>query len=105
MVPGSKGARHRPFGWTSRGRCGVSAVSPKEEAMRRPLLCHVTVVGALVAAPAALADGPLLVNQGGAGVASNDGFHYVTVPNGTSGTLVEKIDFAHGQVYWWMRPP
>jgi hypothetical protein len=73
--------------------------------MRRPLLCLVAVAGALVVAPAALGDGPLLVNQGGAGVASHDGSHYVTVPNGTSGTLLEKIDFAHGQVYWWMRLP
>jgi hypothetical protein len=73
--------------------------------MRRLLLCLAVAVAALVAAPAALADGPLLVTQGGAGVASHDGFHYVTVPNGTSGTIVEKIDVAHSQVYWWMRVP
>ena len=71
--------------------------------MLRLSLCFAIVVGALVLAPAALADGPLLVTQGGAGTVSHDGaFHYVTVPNGTSGTLLEKID-AHSRVYWWMR--
>ena len=74
--------------------------------MRRLSLCLAAAVGALVLAPAALADGPLFVTQGGGGVASHDGtFHYVAVPNGKSGTLLEKIDVAHGQVYWWMRLP
>jgi SAM-dependent methyltransferase len=79
---------------------------PKEEPMRRLSLCLAAAAGALVLAPAALADGPLLVTQGGAGVASHDGaFHYVAVPYGTSGTLVEKIDVAHAGVFWWMRLP
>ena len=71
--------------------------------MRRLSLCLAAAVGALVAAPFALADGqPVAVSQGGAGVASHDGaFHYVAVPLGTAGTLVEKLDVAHGQVYWW----
>jgi hypothetical protein len=68
--------------------------------MRRLSLCVVAAVGALVLAPAAFADGPVYVTQGGAGVASHDGaFHYVAVPDGTSGTLLEKIEVAHGQVY------
>ncbi len=72
--------------------------------MRRLSLCLVVAAGAIVLAPAAFADGPVYVTQGGAGVASHDGaFHYVAVPNGTSGTLLEKIEVAHGQVYWWMR--
>jgi hypothetical protein len=73
--------------------------------MRRLLLCLAAAVGALVLAPAsaALADGPVLVSQGGAGVTSHDGtLHYVTVPYGTLGTLVEKID-AQGRVIGWMR--
>jgi hypothetical protein len=74
--------------------------------MRRLSLCLAAAVGALVIAPSALADGPLLVTQGGAGVASRDAaFHYVAVPDGTSGTLVEKIDVAHARVFWWMRLP
>jgi hypothetical protein len=74
--------------------------------MRRLSLCLAAAVGALVLAPAALADGPVYVSQGGAGVATHDGaFHFVTVPNGTTGTLLEKIDATHGQVYWWMRLP
>jgi hypothetical protein len=72
--------------------------------MRRLALCLAVAIAALVSASPALADGPIYVGQGGAGVASHDGaFHYVTVPNGTNGTLLEKIDVAHGQVYWWMR--
>ena len=72
--------------------------------MRRLSLCLAVALGALAIAPAALADGPLLVSQGGGGVASHDGtFHYVAVPNGTSGTLLEKIDVAHARVFWWMR--
>jgi len=71
--------------------------------MRRLSLCLVAVVGALVAAPAALADGPLFVTQGGAGVATRDGaFHYVTVSAGSRRTLLEKIEVSNGQVYWWM---
>ena len=71
--------------------------------MRRLSLCLAAAVGALVLAPAALADGLQLVTQGGRGVATRDGkFHYVPVPGGTAGTLLEKID-SRGQVYWWMR--
>jgi hypothetical protein len=73
--------------------------------MRRLSLCLAAVVGALVLAPTAFADGPVLVTQGGAGVASHDGaFHYVAVPNGVGGTLLEKVQ-ARGQVYWWMALP
>jgi hypothetical protein len=72
--------------------------------MRRLSLCIAAAVGALVIAPSALADGPQFITQGGAGVATRDGkFHYVPVPEGTTGgTLLEKIDF-RGQVYWWMQ--
>jgi hypothetical protein len=74
--------------------------------MRRLSLCVLATVAALVAAPAALGDGPLYVSQGGAGVATSDGaFHFVTVPNGPSGTLLEKIGADGGLVYWWMRLP
>jgi hypothetical protein len=70
--------------------------------MRRLSLCLAAAAGALVLAPAALADGPQFVTQGGAGVATHDGkFHYVPVPEGTTGTLLEKID-SRGQLYWWM---
>jgi hypothetical protein len=73
--------------------------------MRRLSLCLAVVVAALVAAPTALADGPVFVTQGGAGVASHDGaIHYVAVPNGTGGTLLERI-YAHGRVYGWMALP
>jgi hypothetical protein len=66
-------------------------------------LTTLAAVGALVAAHAALADGPLYVTQGGAGVASHDGaFHYVAVPDGTSGTLLEKIEAPQGQVWSWL---
>lgn len=74
--------------------------------MRRLLLWlgAATLAGFLIA-PAAAADGPLLVTVGGAGVATHDGkFHFVAVPNGPSGTLLEKVG-AQGVVYWWMRLP
>jgi hypothetical protein len=73
--------------------------------MRRLLLClAVAAVGALAAAHVALADGPLFVTQGGAGVATRDGtFHYVAVPDGTRGTLLEKIEVPEGQVYSWLQ--
>ncbi|MFL5960594.1 MAG: hypothetical protein ACJ75G_10040 [Gaiellaceae bacterium] len=71
--------------------------------MRRLLLCLVAAVGALVLAPAVFADGPLYTSQGGTGVTTRDGaFHYVTVPSGARGTILEKIAAAHGRVYWWM---
>jgi DNA-binding beta-propeller fold protein YncE len=72
--------------------------------MHRLALCLAVVVGALVVAPVALADGPLFVTQGGAGVATQDGgFHYVAVSAGKDATVLEKIEVAGGQVYWWMR--
>jgi hypothetical protein len=73
--------------------------------MRRLALCLAVVVGALVAAPTALADGPLYTVQGGSGVAShaNPGLHYVTISDGTRGTLLERIDVAHGSVFSWKR--
>jgi hypothetical protein len=71
--------------------------------MRRLLLCLVVAAGALATAPSAFADGPLLVTQGGAGVSSHDGkFHYVTVPDGTRRTVLEKIEVRQGQVYSWL---
>jgi hypothetical protein len=74
--------------------------------MRRFVLCLVVVVGALVAAPTALADGPVYVTQSGSGVASHDGtFHYVTVPDGKAGTLLEKVFVPHGEVYVVTRVP
>jgi hypothetical protein len=74
--------------------------------MRRLALClAVVVAAALVAAPAALADGPPLpVVQGGQGVATRDGaFHYVTVADGNGATLLQKIEVANGQVNYWLR--
>jgi hypothetical protein len=74
--------------------------------MRRLSICLAAAVGALVLAPAAFADGPVYVSQGGAGVATHDGvFHYVALPLRTGGTLLEKIEVAHGQVYWWKQLP
>jgi hypothetical protein len=72
--------------------------------MRR-LVCLAVAVAALVAAPAALADGPLSTIQGSAGVASHThpGIHYVTVSDGARGTLLERIDFARGTVFSWIR--
>jgi hypothetical protein len=68
--------------------------------MRRLLLCLVLAAGAVATAPTALADGPLLVTQSGAGVSTRDGaLHYVTVPDGKAGTLLETLDVAHAQVY------
>lgn len=71
--------------------------------MRRLLLCLVAGITVLVAAATALADGgPLLVTQGGSGVASRDGKgHYVALSDGRGGTLVEIV--AHGGVYGWNR--
>jgi len=70
--------------------------------MRRLSLCLAAAVGALVASSAALADGPSFVVQGGAGVASRGGaVHWVTVSDGTRGTLLEKV--ASGQVNYWIR--
>src|SRR5262249_25945029 len=76
---------------------------PKEEAVGKLSICIVAGVAALLAAPAALADGgPFMVMQGGAGVANHDGrFHYVTVSDGPRTTLVEKLQ-APGQVDSWI---
>ena len=68
--------------------------------MRRLALC--LAVAALVTAPLGLADGrPVLVAQGGTGVASHvrPWIHYVTVPDGRGGTLLETIDVARDAVY------
>jgi hypothetical protein len=74
--------------------------------MRRLSLCRAAVVGVLALAPAALADGPIYVTVGGAGVVTHDGkFHFVTVPNGNGGTLLEKLEVGHGRLYWWMTLP
>jgi hypothetical protein len=76
--------------------------------MRRLSIClaAAVAVAALVLAPAAFADGPVYVSQGGSGVASHDGaFHYVALPLRTGGTLLEKIEVAHGQVFWWKQLP
>jgi hypothetical protein len=71
--------------------------------MRRLSLCLVVALGTLVAAPVALGDGPLYVVQGGAGVATPGGaIHWVTVSDGTHGTLLEKVT-ADGQVDYWIQ--
>lgn len=72
--------------------------------MRTLLLCLAVALGALVAAPVALADGgPFFVTQGGAGVANHDGrFHYVAVSNGPGSTILEKVQVAGGQVNSWI---
>jgi hypothetical protein len=41
--------------------------------------------------------------QGGAGVSSHNGaFHYVAVPDGSTRTLLEKIEMPQGQVWSWL---
>lgn len=72
--------------------------------MRRFALCLVVVLGALVAAPAALAaGGPFLVSQGGAGVATHDGrFHYVAVSTSNTSTVLERLQVDGGQVNGWV---
>jgi hypothetical protein len=69
--------------------------------MRRLSLCLAVAVGALVIAPAGLADGPQTpVTQGGTGVATRDGtLRYVTVYDGSGRTLLERID-AQGVFGW-----
>jgi hypothetical protein len=70
--------------------------------MRRLSFCLAAAVGALVLAPAALSDGPSFVVQGGAGAASPGGStHWVTVSDGTRGTLLEKV--SSGRVDFWIR--
>jgi hypothetical protein len=69
--------------------------------MRRLLLCLAVAAAALVAVRVALADGPLYVVQGGAGVAAGNGaFHYVAVPDENRATLLERVT-AGGQVNYW----
>jgi hypothetical protein len=83
-------------------------VSPKEEVMPRLSLCIAVAVASLVAAPVALADGgPLLVTQGGTGVASqaHPDLHFVTVSDGAAGTLLETVDVASGGIFGWVRLP
>jgi hypothetical protein len=72
--------------------------------MRRLSLCLAVVVGALVAAPAALGDGgPFLVTQGGTGVVNHaTGLHYVAVSDRAHGTLLETFDEANG-IFGWVR--
>jgi len=71
--------------------------------MRRLVLCLAVAAGALVAAPAALADGgPMYVVQDGSGIANAAGtMHYVPVgiPKLGGGTLLEAID-PGGNVIW-----
>ena len=76
--------------------------------MRRLLICLAIAAGALAIAPAALADGPggpITVTQGGSGVASQvqPGLRYVTVSDGTGGTLLETLDLTNGGVFGWIR--
>ena len=74
--------------------------------MRRLALCLVVVVvGALSAAPAALAaGGPIFVATGGAGVRSHDGkVHWVAVSDGAKATILERVDVPTGAVSYWIR--
>lgn len=72
--------------------------------MRMLAVCLAVVLGALVAAPAALADGgPFLVSQGGAGVSNHDGrFHYVAISSGNASTVLERLQVDGGQVNGWI---
>jgi hypothetical protein len=73
--------------------------------MHRLALCLVAAI-ALTLVPTALADGqPIPVNTGGTGVASHarPGLHYVTVPDGRGGTLLEEIERAPIGVSGWTR--
>ena len=58
------------------------------------------VVAALVAAPAALADGgPMYSLQGGAGIAAPQSTHYVAVPTNSGDTTL--LVLKHGTVFSW----
>ena len=57
--------------------------------MRRLSLCLAAVVGALALAPGAFADGPSFVVQGGAGASRGGAAHWVTVSDGSRGTLLD----------------
>ncbi|HLY85625.1 MAG TPA: hypothetical protein VKO84_03820 [Gaiellaceae bacterium] len=73
--------------------------------MRRLAVCLAVAIGALVAAPSALAaGGPLFVAPGGAGAASYDGtVHWVAVPDGPRATILERVDLPTGDVSYWIR--
>ena len=74
--------------------------------MRRLSLClGATALAALVYLATATADGgPTFTVYGGTGVASHDGaLHYVTVPDGAHGTLLETIGRPVGGVGSWIR--
>lgn len=72
--------------------------------MRRLLLCLGVVVGALAVAPAAVADGPVFVTQGGSGAGTaGSPFHYVALRDGPRATRLEAVDFSHRFVGWGMR--
>jgi hypothetical protein len=73
--------------------------------MRRLALCLAAALAALVILPAALADGPLFVTQGGTGVASHaqPRLHYVAISDRAGGTLLETLDVAHRGVFGWAR--
>jgi len=76
--------------------------------MRRLSLCLAVVAATLATAPTALAaGGPIFVNQGGSGVVSHarPALHYVTVLDGTGGTLLETLDIAHRGIFGWVRLP
>ena len=74
--------------------------------MRRLVLCLAVFAAAFATAPVALAaGGPIFVTQGGSGVATQVGpsVHYVTVSDGTGGTLLETLDIAEPGVFGWVR--
>jgi len=74
--------------------------------MRRLALALAVVITALTVVPAAFADGPIYVTQGGGGVASRNGaFHYIALPNGTGATLLVKVYAAGTEVYNSMTLP
>jgi hypothetical protein len=68
--------------------------------MRRLSLSLALAVVALAAAPAALADGPSYVVQGGVGAGTpGSAVHWVTVSDGNRRTLLERLQ--HGEVNYW----
>ena len=73
--------------------------------MRRLSICLAVSVAVLVVAPAALADGPIFITQGGTGVASygHPALHYVAISDRAGGTMLETIDAAHRGVFGWAR--
>ena len=74
--------------------------------MRRLALCLAVAVAALAIVPSAIADGPIYVAQGGAGVESRNGaLHYVALSNGKGATLLVKVYTAGTEVYGSMTLP